>query len=98
MCKKSKSNLKRKYNQELDEIFQQYLWDCNFFTSSIMIHRNDNGGKNYKSFDECCNIANKHAKESYLRRKKEIDDNFIKLGITTEELAKWTSQRKKKNN
>lgn len=89
--------LKRRYNKELDELFQQYLWDCNSFASSLMIHRHDNGGKNYKSFDECCNIANKRAKETYLRRKKELDNKYIVLlGISKEELAKWVDQRKKR--
>lgn len=88
-----KLKLKRRYNKELDELFQEYLWDCNFLTSSIMIHRNDNGGKNYKSFNECCNIACKYAKELYLRRKKEIDNKYMLLGISKEELAKWLSQR-----
>ncbi len=69
--------LKRMYNKELDKIRQEYFRHCNSYTYMAMMHRHDNNDKNYKSFKECCDIANKFAKEIYLKRKEEIDIKYM---------------------
>ena len=85
-----KLKLKRRYKKELDEIYQQYLQDCNLFACSLIVHRHDNDGEDYKSFDECCDISGKRAREIYLIRMEDINNKyFFSLGISKEELAKW---------
>lgn len=91
-----KLKLKRRYYKELNGIYQQYLEDCNSFACSLIVHRHDNDGKNYKTFDECCDISNKRAREIYLIRKEEIDNKYVfSLGLSKEELAKWISQKRR---